>query len=210
MKAKVSSSRHLSFLDTFVRMKQTIINPFHIQSSEEFEEAALAVFQMQFEQNAVYRSFCDLLYIHPSSVTTLQEIPFLPIDFFKNREVICGAFEAETIFTSSGTTGSQTSKHYVKDLTLYEQSFLTNFELHYGPISEYAILALLPSYLERGDSSLVYMVDALIKRSEHVDSGFYLHDHFALSEKLLIEKPWYFYAKAFIFFSKLTPSFTEY
>lgn len=157
---------------------------FAIQNSQEFEQKALEVFRYQFENNSVYRSFCDLLYKHPSDIKKIQEIPFLPISFFKSHEVTSSQKETQAIFTSSGTTGSITSKHYVKDLSLYENSFKTAFAQSYGNIDEYVILALLPSYLEREGSSLVYMVDYLIKESTHEDSGFYLNDYFALSEKL--------------------------
>ena len=157
---------------------------FAIQNSQEFEQKALEVFRYQFEHNTVYRSFCDLLYKHPSDIKTIEEIPFLPISFFKSHEIVSSQKETEATFTSSGTTGSITSKHYVKDLSLYENSFQKGFTQSYGAIEEYVILALLPSYLEREGSSLVYMVDHLIKKSKHQDSGFYLHDYFALSEKL--------------------------
>lgn len=157
---------------------------FAIQTPQEFEQKALDIFRYQFENNSIYRSFCDLLYKHPSDIKNLEEIPFLPISFFKSHEVASFQTKAEAIFTSSGTTGSITSKHHVKDLTLYETSFLKGFNLAYGNIEEYVVLALLPSYLERTGSSLVYMADHLIKKSNHEDSGFYLHDYFALSEKL--------------------------
>jgi len=157
---------------------------FALKNTQEFEQKALDVFRYQFENNSVYRSFCDLLYKHPSDITTIQEIPFLPISFFKSHEVVASKKETETLFTSSGTTGSITSKHHVKDLSLYEASFQKGFTQAYGAIEEYVVLALLPSYLERKGSSLVYMVDHLIKASSHEDSGFYLDDYFALSEKL--------------------------
>ena len=159
---------------------------FHIQSQNQFETTALAVFKHQFEHNTVYRSFCDLLYKHPSEIHALEDIPFLPIDLFKSHKVICDskATVPPIVFESSGTTGTQVSKHYVTDIALYEHSFITNFEMHYGSVKDYAILALLPSYLERGQSSLVYMVDHLIKKGAHPESGFFLYDHFALSEKL--------------------------
>ncbi len=157
---------------------------FTIQSTQEFEQKAFEVFYHQFENNTVYRSFCDLLYKHPSDIKTLSDIPFLPITFFKSHEVISSKESAQTTFTSSGTTGSTLSKHLVQDLTLYEKSFNLAFQRKYGSIEDYVILALLPSYLERSGSSLVYMVDNLIKKSLHKDSGFYLNDHFALSKKL--------------------------
>lgn len=157
---------------------------FAIQNSQEFEQKALEVFRYQFEHNTVYRSFCDLLYKHPSDIKTIEDIPFLPITFFKSHEVISSQRETQATFTSSGTTGSIVSKHYVKDLSIYETSFYKGFTQCYGDIKDYVILALLPSYLERSGSSLVYMVDHLIKASHHSDSGFYLDDHLALSKKL--------------------------
>lgn len=157
---------------------------FAIQNSQEFEQKALDIFQYQFEQNTVYRSFCDLLYKHPSDIKTIEDIPFLPITFFKSHEVVSSQEKAQAIFTSSGTTGSIVSKHYVKDTTIYEASFYKGFMQYYGNIEDYVILALLPSYLERSGSSLVYMVDHLIASSKHPDSGFYLNNYDSLSKKL--------------------------
>jgi phenylacetate-coenzyme A ligase PaaK-like adenylate-forming protein len=157
---------------------------FDLKTAAQFQELALDVFQYQFEHNTTYRSFCDLLYIHPSDVKCIEDIPFLPIEFFKTREIRSTEDPIQTTFTSSGTTGTTTSKHHVSDLKLYEKSFMTAFTAQYGNIEDYVVLALLPSYLERSGSSLVYMVDALINQSNHADSGFYLKDHFALSEKL--------------------------
>ena len=146
---------------------------------------ALEVFKFQFENNAVYRSFCDLLYKHPSDVKSLKEIPFLPIQFFKSHKVLSGTSGIEKTFSSSGTTGDTTSKHYVTDLALYEQSFQKGFERFYGNITDYVVLALLPSYLEREGSSLIYMVDTLIKQSNQEESGFYLNNLFDLKNALL-------------------------
>jgi phenylacetate-coenzyme A ligase PaaK-like adenylate-forming protein len=157
---------------------------FNIKSAKEFEALTLEVFRFQFENNPVYRSFCDLLYKHPSDINTLQDIPFLPIEFFKSHEVITGSDSAEITFISSGTTGHNTSRHHVMDLRIYEKSFRTGFELFYGDISNYAILALLPSYLERDGSSLIYMVDDFIKASRHPESGFYLRDLDHLADTL--------------------------
>lgn len=157
---------------------------FAIQNSQEFEQKALDIFQYQFEQNTVYRSFCDLLYKHPSDIKTIEDIPFLPITFFKSHEVISSQEKSQAIFTSSGTTGSIVSKHYVKDTAMYEASFYKGFAQYYGNIEDYVILALLPSYLERSGSSLIYMVDHLITSSKHTDSGFYLNDYHSLSKKL--------------------------
>ena len=149
---------------------------FNIKDNAEFEALALDVFRFQFENNRVYRSFCDLLYKHPSDIKNLTEIPFLPIQFFKTREVLSSQNKVEKIFTSSGTTGSTTSKHFVTDLNIYEESYLKGFQHFYGNIEDYAVLALLPSYLERDGSSLIYMVDDLIQKSNHPESGFYLNN----------------------------------
>lgn len=158
---------------------------FTIASPDQFTRLALDVFKYQFEHNKTYRSFCDLLYIHPSDVVCIEEIPFLPIEFFKSRDILSTEDAIHTTFTSSGTTGVTPSKHHVTDLKLYEKSFMTAFTAQYGAIEDYTILALLPSYLERSGSSLIYMVDTLIRQSNHPDSGFYLNDHVALSEKLI-------------------------
>jgi hypothetical protein len=157
---------------------------FNIQNQQEFTEVALAVFKHQFIHNKVYRSFCDLLYIHPSSVLAVEEIPFLPIQFFKSREVLSSLDEVQEIFTSSGTTGSSISKHLVTDINLYKESYLKGFSHFYGNIEEYTILALLPSYLEREGSSLVFMVADLIQKSKKTESGFYLDNMQELVEKL--------------------------
>ena len=158
---------------------------FNIQTEQEFTEVALAVFNHQFKNNKVYRSFCDLLYIHPSDVKTVQEIPFLPIQFFKSKEVLASQDKVEETFTSSGTTGSVTSKHFVTDISLYKESYLKGFAHFYGDIEEYTVLALLPNYLERKGSSLVFMVDDLIKKSKKPESGFYLDNIEELAKKLI-------------------------
>ncbi|AZJ34507.1 acyl transferase [Tenacibaculum singaporense] len=163
-------------------MKSTIFN---IQSTEDFNTTVLQVFKHQFTNNKVYRSFCDLIYVHPSDVHTIEQIPFLPIQFFKTREVLSSTNEIQETFTSSGTTGSTTSKHLVTDLSWYETSYLKGFEHFYGNIEDYVVLALLPNYLERKGSSLIYMVDDLIKRSKHPESGFYLNNLSELAEKLI-------------------------
>ncbi|CAM1338912.1 LuxE/PaaK family acyltransferase [Tenacibaculum aestuarii] len=162
-------------------MKSTVFN---IQSTEDFTNTALQVFKHQFANNKVYRSFCDLIYVHPSDVHTVEQIPFLPIQFFKTREVLSSTDEIQETFTSSGTTGSTTSKHLVTDLSWYETSYLKGFEHFYGNIEDYVVLALLPNYLERKGSSLIYMVDDLIKRSQHPESGFYLNNLDELAQKL--------------------------
>ena len=157
---------------------------FNIQSREKFNNVALNIFKHQFKNNKVYRSFCDLLYIHPSDVQTIEQIPFLPIQFFKTRKVVSSQDEIQETFSSSGTTGSITSKHLVTDLSWYETSYLKGFEYFYGNIKDYTVLALLPNYLERKGSSLIYMVDDLIKRSKQPESGFYLNNLSELAKKL--------------------------
>jgi len=157
---------------------------FNIQSETDFKATALEVFKFQFEHNAVYRSFCDLLYKHPSDVRSLEQIPFLPIEFFKTHTIISTNKPTKATFTSSGTTGSIVSKHHVVDLDVYKQSFRTGFESFYGTIENYTVLALLPSYLEREGSSLVYMANDMILQSKQPESGFYLHDLEALKNTL--------------------------
>jgi len=161
-----------------------INNIFSIKNEIEFNKKALEVFKHQFKNNKVYRSFCDLLYIHPSDITKIEDIPFLPIQFFKQRKIVSSLDEVDEIFTSSGTTGSITSKHYVTDINLYKESYLKGFHHFYGDIEEYTVLALLPNYLERKGSSLVYMVDDLIRKSKQEESGFYLNNLEELAKKL--------------------------
>jgi phenylacetate-coenzyme A ligase PaaK-like adenylate-forming protein len=158
---------------------------FSITSEDTFHTLALDVFKFQFENNPVYRSFCDLLYKNPSDIHHIADIPFLPIQFFKSHHILSSKTPIEDTFSSSGTTGSITSKHYVTDLSIYEASFRKGFHEFYGNISDYVILALLPNYLERKGSSLVYMVHDMIQQSQHPQSGFYLNDLTALKEQLI-------------------------
>ena len=158
---------------------------FDINSEAAFTKKALELFKFQFEENPVYRSFCDLLYKHPSAVQKLEDIPFLPIEFFKTHKVLSTKKEIQQTFTSSGTSGSVVSQHHVADLNHYKTSFQKGFAHFYGRIEDYAVLALLPSYLEREGSSLVYMVEDMIQESKHPKSGFYLDDLDALKQTLL-------------------------
>ena len=158
---------------------------FDINSETAFTKKALELFKFQFEENPVYRSFCDLLYRHPSDVQKLEDIPFLPIEFFKTHKVVSSTKDIQQTFTSSGTTGSVVSQHHVADLNLYELSFQKGFAHFYGNIEDYTVLALLPSYLEREGSSLIYMVNDMIQQSKHPKSGFYLDDLDALKQTLL-------------------------
>ena len=160
-------------------------NIFNIASEAAFETIALQVFKFQFENNPVYRSFCDLLYKNPSDIKRVEDIPFLPISFFKSHEILSSSEEIQEIFTSSGTTGSTTSKHAVTDISIYEESFRKGFKHFYGDIEDYTILALLPNYLEREGSSLIYMVNDFIEKSKKPESGFYLNNLEALTSKLL-------------------------
>lgn len=146
---------------------------FNIKSYSEFLELTLEEFNYQHSKNPVYRDFITNLGIDPSSVKTIYEIPFLPVEFFRNHRIISGDHHVEMIFQSSRTTGMIAGKHYVSDLSLYEESFLKSFRLFYGDPEDLMIAALLPSYNERGGSSLVYMADKLIKRSRQQGSGFY-------------------------------------
>jgi Acyl-protein synthetase, LuxE len=153
-----------------------------------FEALALEVFAFQYRHNAVYRAYTDALGVRPAHVRALSHIPFLPIRFFKSHPVKTTDFEPEAVFESSGTTGSINSRHYVKDLSLYEESFLKTFSLFYGDITNYTIFALLPSYLERTGSSLVYMVDRLIRLSKKGDSRFYLADAEKMMETIAMRE----------------------
>jgi Acyl-protein synthetase, LuxE len=143
------------------------------------------MFRLQYIHNKVYKSYVDALGIDLSAVTKIENIPFLPIGLFKTHAVITTSFTPQAVFESSGTTGKDTSRHYVKDLTLYEKSFRRTFKQFYGPPQNWCVLALLPGYLERQHSSLVYMADRLIKESEDANSGFYLNDHESLSRALI-------------------------
>lgn len=164
---------------------QFIKSIFSIRTEDDFNSCALEVFNYQYLNNSVYKTYCDLLKVSPSSVTTLKEIPFLPIQFFKTYNLISGTQKATHIFESSGTTGSVTSKHYVTNIGIYEESFKKGIKAFYPDINQYTILALLPSYLERKGSSLVYMVNALIEESNSEHSGFYLNNTKDLIQKLL-------------------------
>lgn len=159
-----------------------------------FEDLALNLFRYQAEYNPIYNTFLNYLGVNPSKIENIEAIPFLPIELFKSHKIVTGKSvsekseveknKIECVFSSSGTTGQTKSKHFVADLNLYEQSFFKGFELFYGAPEDYCFLALLPSYLERQGSSLVYMTEALIKRSKHPLSGFYLDDYDALIEQL--------------------------
>jgi phenylacetate-coenzyme A ligase PaaK-like adenylate-forming protein len=175
-------------------------NIFHPYSDVDFQNHALALFRYQYEKNEVYRSFCDMLRVNPEYIATLEQIPFLPISFFKTHEVKTGNFVAEMEFWSSGTTavetwhavplhtGTEHSKHFIKDISLYERAFLHSFEHFYGNPNDYCFLALLPNYLEQKHSSLIYMMNRLISGSKYAESGFYLYNFEELYEKIITLK----------------------
>ncbi|HWJ03732.1 MAG TPA: acyl transferase [Verrucomicrobiae bacterium] len=157
---------------------------FAIDGAEAFEGVTLEVYRFQYAYNALYRRYADLTGGDPRRVSAIRDIPFLPISFFKTQPIQTTDFTPSIIFESSGTTGSQVSRHLVKDPALYEASFTRTFEAFYGPATDYCFLALLPSYLERGSSSLVYMVKELIRQSGHPQSGFFLYDFTELAARL--------------------------
>ena len=162
-----------------------IPNIFEISNTSQFNALALETFRYQYRLNPVYREFCGYLNKTDSSVKDVSAIPFLPIEFFKTKPIINSGFEFQISFTSSGTTGNQPSKHLIVDPGIYEQSFLNAFDKFYGAPTNYCFLALLPSYMERKGSSLVYMIDTLIKKSGHPSSGFYLDNLEELGKKLI-------------------------
>ena len=163
----------------------TATDIFTISNQKQFEKIALKIFRFQYENNLVYKEFCDFLKTDIQKVKSIQQIPFLPIQFFKSHNVVSNTDSIQTTFSSSGTTGMITSKHLVTDVTLYEESYRKGFAEFYGNIENYVVLALLPSYLEREGSSLIYMVEDLIQLSNHPESGFYLHNHEDLIKKLI-------------------------
>ena len=172
---------------TFVKIIPLITSQdiFTITGPKQFEKIALKVFRFQYENNVVYREFCELLKVEKGNVKSLQQIPFLPIQFFKSHEVVSNSDTIQETFTSSGTTGMITSKHLITDVTLYENSYRNAFSEFYGNIEDYVVLALLPSYLERSGSSLIYMVKDLIALSNNSNSGFYLNNYDELISKLI-------------------------
>lgn len=158
-------------------------------TKNDFDGLALDIFHYQAEHNRFYKMFIETLGKKVEEVQHIHQIPFLPVSFFKTQQIICDEFLPELYFESSGTTGSVNSKHFIKEIKLYEESFQKGMELFYGDVSEWCILGLLPSYLERGHSSLVYMTDNLIKNSTDTRSGFFMHDHLELQNRLMdVEK----------------------
>jgi phenylacetate-coenzyme A ligase PaaK-like adenylate-forming protein len=158
---------------------------FSISSQKQFEKIALKIFRFQYENNSMYRAFCAYLKTDVSKIKSVQQIPFLPIQFFKSHAIVSTTDPVQETFISSGTTGMLTSKHLVTDVSLYEKSYNKGFSEFYGNIENYTLLALLPSYLEREGSSLIYMIEDLIQKTNNPESGFYLNHQDALIEKLI-------------------------
>lgn len=151
-----------------------------------FDATALELFRYQYAGNDIYRRYCDAIHTNVNEVRSITQIPFLPISFFKSHRVQTGSWtDAELLFESSGTTGEVTSKHYVKEAEIYRKSLMHGFTLQYGSPADYVILALLPSYLERKNASLVYMAKELMDASNHPDNGFYINEWATLRDKLV-------------------------
>lgn len=153
---------------------------FDIETNDDFEKAALALFQYQAAHNEVYKRYISLLKVNINGIEHIEQIPFLPISFFKQFRVTTGNFKPSIVFSSSGTTGMTNSTHYVKDEKLYIKSFLKSFRQFYGDETKYTFICLLPSYMEREGSSLIYMMDYLVKASNKTLSGFYANSNSAI------------------------------
>ncbi|MCP4522306.1 MAG: acyl transferase [Cytophagales bacterium] len=153
-------------------------------NKDNFEKKAITLFQYQANNNAIYKLFLEHLKVSPEQIQRVEKIPFMPIEFFKKHKIVSSKFQETSIFQSSGTTGSETSKHYVEDTQFYLENCQQIFESFYGKIEEYTVLALLPDYLERQNSSLVLMADDFIKKSKEKLSGFYLYNFEELSQTL--------------------------
>ncbi len=170
-------------------MIPSFVNNLFELSETRFSELVQQSFQFQYNNNPVYRSFCEALHVEPTEVSTMEAIPFLPVSFFKTHRIESTEFTPETLFESSGTSQTIQSKHYVKSLALYEEAFTKGFIRQYGSPENYCFLGLLPSYLERSHSSLVYMVQKLMEKSNHPMNGFYLNNFKQLADRLqLLEK----------------------
>lgn len=167
-----------------IKQREQLLEDIRKVTSETFGEVALDVFHYQAAHNLIYAQFLDLLRVKPASVSYPTDIPHLPIALFKKYHLQSGDWGPTRTFTSSGTTGSTTSHHPLRNEDWYRENARLAFELQYGPLKGRPVLALLPAYLERTGSSLVFMADDFIQRSEHPDSGFFLDDLPALSHKL--------------------------
>ena len=158
--------------------------PFKLHNTQGFNKITLDIFRFQATNNLVYKTFLNHLKVDVNTVEKIEEIPFMPIQFFKSHKIISSSAPTEQLFLSSGTTGMTQSKHYVTDVSIYEESFTKAFQQFYGEIEAYTVLALLPSYLERTGSSLIYMVNNFIEKSNNPKSGFYLNNLDELAKNL--------------------------
>ncbi len=170
------------FKDLRNNLKEKILSLFYptqneTNTDEIFENLALEVFEYQYKYNAFYRRYCSLIGKDLSKISQISDVPFLPIQFYKNNIIKTNGWKEETIFSSSGTTGTMTSQHYVRELDFYKTVARSGFEHFYGKVENYCILGLLPSYLERSGSSLIAMTDDFINKSKYSDSGFFLYDY---------------------------------
>jgi len=163
---------------------EDIVNNIFSVAASTFNQKALSTFRYQYAENKIYHQWINALNININEITKLSQIPFLPVSFFKNYNVITGSLDPEVIFTSSGTTGTVNSKHIVKQADLYTRSFTEGFKKFYNDPKDWCIIGLLPSYLERKGSSLIMMVEELIKLSEHSESDFYLNEFENLAKVL--------------------------
>ena len=157
---------------------------FDIKNHSEFKKQCLDIYNFQYENNMVYQNYCNMICKDPTDVNEINKIPFLPISFFKTKKIL-STDNFEKVFYSSGTTTNSRSKHFISSLKLYQKSFINNFKLNYSDITQYTILALLPNYYDNKDSSLIYMIEKLIKLTKSKESGFFLDDYFNLSKKLI-------------------------
>jgi phenylacetate-coenzyme A ligase PaaK-like adenylate-forming protein len=163
---------------------------FYISGDDDFNDLAMKIFRFQYETNSVYRELSQLLRADPEKINNYLQVPFLPIGLFRDHKIISGDERRfEKVFTSSGTTGSVPSRHFIRDLKLYEESFTRSFQIFYGDPEKCRFLALLPGYMERQGSSLVYMLDHLIRKTERNGSGFFLHNIDTLEKHLRENQP---------------------
>lgn len=169
----------------FLKKNKSHSKIFNINNSHSFEESAIEIFNYQARHSEVYKEYIEGLSVPPEQIKEIKQIPFLPIELFKTHKITAGGVSAQKVFKSSGTGHSGSSSHYVANILLYEESFSKGFELFFGNVNQYCILALLPSYLEQENSSLIYMVNDLIKKSNHPSSAFYMNNIDELVIKLV-------------------------
>ncbi len=172
-------------LKSFKQKSEKLIQRiFSNDKSESFENLALDVFNFQYSENSIYRQYVNCLDIRPNNISTIEQIPFIPVEFFKTHDVIVDKRDPEIIFLSSATTGLKQSRHLVADISIYKQSFLNTFNFFFGNPQDYCFLALLPSYMERTGSSLIYMINELMLISQHPDNGYYLNEYEDIGMKI--------------------------